>query len=401
MKLFNQKYYEADGTEGGAKPVVQPAQPEQPKSTEAPDFSKFKTAEEFDKFFDEQEEPVNSPSKEDTEVKTDTSTAEQKTEPVKDNSETPKPSTPPEAPKTDTPKDTDVLITKEFLQSHGVAEEDMKSYEKFIGKPIADLLKGYKHQASLIGKKNVLEPKPAEQPKPDVPATPIDAQKVRNDYLMGAIREQIPELKENMPPNLDRKSQEYKDWVRDLAIDDPDLHYQFNKLVENESQNINKVIKDAEYVETHAAEINDQQIEQDVKAITARLEKMGVKPEDYGINFNDDEYLNSLIEDPKNPGEPNPGMVDKLYNRTAILKPNALVYAFFEKNLDDIIAKRDERIRTEAVKSYQDGVKNVPKVPPSISQTPGVVPKTSTVKDVPKFKSVEEADAFLDELEKT
>ncbi len=382
MKIL--KFYEADGNQGG---II-------PESMDDPAA--------IDRLLEANSEPEQTPVQPD---KVETETPEitpEIVEPVKpeqpDKTITPE-TTPAVAPESGQaqPDKVQPTITKEYITSLGLSPEDEKYALKFIDKPISEFFKSYANAQKLIGKKKEeLLTKP--QAAPQVPQTVEQVQKTKEELILTELKRKVPSLKDNLPPNLDTSSQEYKDWARDLNYDDPDTFNEFRVARNEISTEIEQTYQNLNQLRSNYDKINTDIIHNEVDTIESDLKAIGADAKDLGYDFTiapdgSNALLDDLLLDSKT-GEIDKALVTYVNGEVPIINTDAVRTKFFKLNLPQITKRIAEKARMEAVKTMQGQVKEVP-ASLSGSQISGKTKKELTAADIEGITDPDKIDELL------
>lgn len=302
------------------------------------------------------------------------------------------------APVEDTAKKDTLLVTDEFLS--GLDENDRRTLEKYKGKPLEELAKALVNSQKQIGKLSSEKQKEAKeqffQKKQPEPEPVKNTGEYKEKLLLKAVRDLIPEGVE-LPPNLDIKSKEFREWLTNFTIQDRLASDEFIETLRGEAKAIDEAARQAEYIEQNYEPILAKQMNEAVKGISDYAERIGISLKDFGYDFTPDANgdIKAIDELLFPEGQIDNSLVQYLYGEKPLLNPDAIAKKFYMEKLPEIMAKKAENDRKEAYKTQVE--KKQEKLPPSLGINPPQK-KELTKNDVASYNSIDSIDAAIREM---
>jgi hypothetical protein len=358
-------------------------------------ISKATSLEELEKI-DVSTEPEKAPvedtaavTSEETEIKTEEVKKEETVQSTEKTEEAPKPEE--VAPEKDTVKTDTLVLSDEVLSK--MPEDKKRVLEKYKGKTFDEALEALYNSQIQIGKlaSNRAREQKEQLFKPTPAAVPESAE-YRDKLILGRVRDILPKEVE-LPKTLDLKSPEFREWYRDLNVDYPLEAREFLDSLKNESKAVDEAINQAKYVEQNYEKIITGQQNEAINAINSFFkEKIGIDLKDYGYDFTPDEkgdvtLINKLLFN--DDGE-DKNLVEYVFGRTPLLKPDAIATKFVQHELADILKKKEEKLLEQ---TRREAYKKINKEPEKLD--PSFGDKTQQKKgitelDIDKASTLEE-----------
>lgn len=300
-----------------------------------------------------------------------------------------------------------------------IPESDRKMFESFKGKPIDEIFKSYANAQRLVGKRkeDLLadlqttivgqtqpvtlpkeEPKPAEQQQQipeskQVQAPNQDAYlKSKEEYIQNQLRLKYPD----MPDNPD----ELKAYKANLNYEDPDAYFELKQQENQIRQFVEDDFRKIEYYRNNSTEVNQNILSNEIATIDNYVsEKLGVKLKDIGMDISldangDNPILRDVLYEN---GKFDSSLLTNFFG-TSLIKQQAVVTKFLEKNLPKIIDHIAQKSRQEGFEVAKG------KVPPktlgmSPVQGQQVSREVQTVEDIESLNSMDDVQAVLAKLD--
>lgn len=256
-------------------------------------------------------------------------------------------------------KVTPLVISDEYISK--APEEDRKILAQVKGEVFSEkALKTYINAQHLIGKKQVpLTEVTKEQaiPKQEIPE---GYKEILDAEVITELKRQYPDL----PNTIDSKSDEYKEFLRDLNYDNPEEAIKFlnvkERVAKEKAEQFEKVI----YVKNNYGKINSDLLVSELSNIKSRLEKYGVTPEALGINLNtvqNNQFLDDFIKDSN--GSLDPELVQYLgdgQTKVPLLRKGSIEKKFIDNYFDKIITHLKSESRREGFQTANDKKSQLP-----------------------------------------
>lgn len=294
------------------------------------------------------------PESEDESPEVDTEDTEIKTEPDTKTEEPGKLKTVPEPEKTEPATKEEPLIDEAFISKYD--KDGQKVLQKYVGKPISELVKALANANELIGKKST-EVKREIFPQSNndliAPKSPIvfpkdqkaeEAEALMNKIVLDKIAGDKKSLglsdEFEFPPNLDIKSPEYKKWYKTVNYDAPvDLKI-FESAMFSEKQGLKDSYTEVVRLRNEYKQDNDKIIDVEIDNITKYFAKANVNLTNYGIDFSNNETIEKLIFVEKDGKKV---LDDDLFiwvnGEVPILKKGALAIKFMNESGAEVLSK--------------------------------------------------------------
>lgn len=261
----------------------------------------------------------------------------------------------PVVPETKEPatKTEEPLINEEFISKYD--KEEQKILQKYVGKPISEIVKALANANELIGRKteevkreifpqssqDLIAPKaPMVFPK-DQKAE--EAEALINKLVLDRIqnsKEQIgfsPDF--NFPPTLDIKSPEYKAWYKVENYDHPADLKIFESVAYNERQDLRTGYQEVVRLRDEYKQDNDKIINNEIVNINEYFQRAKINLKDYGVDFSDEKVENLIFTEDNGKKVLDPTMFDWVNGEIPILKKGALAQKFMNTEGADILGK--------------------------------------------------------------
>lgn len=263
---------------------------------------------------------------------------------------------PPEPEKTEAAvvKIEEPLIDEAFISKYD--KDGQKVLQKYIGKPISEIVKALANANELIGKKSTevkRELFPQSTNDLIAPKTPIvfpkDQKAEEAEALMNKIvLDKIAGDKKSLgfsddfefPPNLDIKSPEYKAWYKTVNYDAPADLKLFESAMFNEKQGLKDAYTEVVRLREEYKQDNDKIIDVEVDNIMKYFAKANINLKEYGVDFDNSETIEKLIFVEKDGKKLlDDEMFTWVNGEIPILKKGAIATKFMNHNGSDILAK--------------------------------------------------------------
>lgn len=283
-----------------------------------------------------------------------------------------------------------VKVNEEYIASQ---PEELRNYlEGIKGEQLSPkALKNYINSQDYIAKqKQARETQSQQQLPPDVQTQIAETTKqiTRNN-----LKAKFPD----MPIEAVQSEDGFKEWLRDLNIDDPMQMYDVREEYRKIHDETQRVAGELHYIssnwETHANEAMVKEIEK----FKADLAKKGIKPEDLGIDLTyDPQKKNDYITESvlKRNGQLDNGVVFLEYSKYPRVIENGVYRKLIELNYDkiaDMIEIKGRQAGYEAKKQNQP--------PPSMSAAGIAAKRDTTLPKTVNDLTVEEIDKELRKID--
>jgi hypothetical protein len=389
------KFYETDGTNQGG---------------ELPDLSAISDPEKLDELLANTYKEPEAPEQDKVSDNSDEGQQEdQKTAGDEVKSEN-KEEIKPEEKQEETPKEdkvSEVILTDELLtkigEKLGATEEErakaLKKLDSFKGKNLDELVKALAHSQMQIDKlstekgkehkQQLFKPVQKEQLAPDTP-------EYRNKLILNRVRDLLPEGVE-LPPNLDMKSPDFKEWMNDFAYNHFNDALDFKSALTEEIKAVDTVMARAREVEENYSAILDNQQKEAVQQIDGFFKQFSIDLKEFGHDLTPDAQgdisaINKILFDEN--GNIDDNLVEYIFGRTPVLKPEAIAAKFTQQYLPELIkqkhAKDLENARREAMKLKAEKKE----VPPSLGKSPAQK-KENSYEDLGQITDPDALDKLL------
>lgn len=253
-----------------------------------------------------------------------------------------------------TPAATQVVLTQEMLDGMGLNEDAIKliNSKGLVGKPMSEFVNQYVNAQKLVGKK-------AEEIHREIFPQDIITEKAPTIFPKDHKDEEIAKIKDNiilskidnskeklglsesftLPPTLDVKSPEYKEWLRDAQYEYPADVDIFKEIVKHETDGINTAYKRLVDLRENYKEENDKIIDVEISKINEYFHKADLDLKELGVEFNDSVLEGLIFVEKNGKKELDPQMFEWVNGEIPIMKQGALAQKFMSTKGAEVLSK--------------------------------------------------------------
>jgi len=321
------------------------------------------TLNQFDVLPEPEEETPEVEETEDTEkpAETDTKTEDEK----QTTPETKEPAVTTEEP----------LINEAFISKYD--KEEQKILQKYIGKPISEIVKALANANELIGRKtSEVKREIFPQSNQDIiaPKTPMvfpkdqkaeEAEALINKLVLDRIASSKTQLGFSeefvFPPTLDIKSPEYKAWYKTANYDNPvDLRI-FESISHTEREGLRSGYNEVVRLRNEYKQDNDKIIDNEIVNINEYFSRAKINLKDFGVDFGDKVIEDLIFVEKDGKKVLDDKMFDWVNGEIPVMKTGALATKFMNTQGADILGKIREASLEQGRREGAELNKNVKK----------------------------------------